>query len=69
MPRLLLDLRMFENTLSCFSFGENLHLSLKQESDLAMDDLGRYVTMKGHNDVYIRPQVPTIEDCFIRLLR
>ena len=69
MPRLLLDLRMFENTLSCFSFGENLHLSLKQEGDLAMDELQRYLAIKHHRDVHIRPQVPTIEDCFIRLLR
>lgn len=69
MPRLLLDLRMFENTLSCFSFGENLHLSLKQESDPAMDELQRYLAIKHHRDVHIRPQVPTIEDCFIRLLR
>lgn len=69
MPRLLLDLRMFENTLSCFSFGENLHLSLKQESDLAMDELQKYLAIKHHKDVHIRPQVPTIEDCFIRLLR
>ena len=69
MPRLLLDLRTFENTLSCFSFGENLHLSLKKESDLAMDELQNYLAIKQHKDVFIRPQVPTIEDCFIRLLR
>ena len=69
MPRLLLDLRMFKNTLSCFSFGENLHLSLKQESDAAMDELQKYLAIKQHKEVHIRPQVPTIEDCFIRLLR
>ena len=69
IPRLLLDLRMYENTLSCFSFGEYLHLSFRDHHAKAVDELNMYLASTGHRDVQIRPEVPTVEDCFIRLLK
>jgi ABC-2 type transport system ATP-binding protein len=69
IPRLLLDLRVYDNTLSCFSFGEDLHLSLRETHPGAIDELERYLLSTGHRDVYIREQIPTVEDCFIRLLK
>ena len=69
IPRLLPDLRIYENTLSCFSFGENLHLSFKDDRSDAVSELTDYLHSRGHVDVQIRPETPTIEDCFIRLLR
>lgn len=69
LPRLLLDLRAYENTLSCFSFGEYLHLSFRDDRGNAVQDLKMYLDKNGHRDVNIRAETPTIEDCFIRLLK
>lgn len=69
IPRLLPDLRQYGNTMSCFSFGEHLHLSFSQDDDRAIPATRRYLETKGHQDIEIMPIVPTIEDCFIRLLR
>ena len=69
IPRLLLDLRQYENTLSCFSFGENLHLSFLQDNEEAVPATRRYLELKAHEGIGIVPIVPTIEDCFIRLLK
>lgn len=69
LPRLLLDVRAFENTLSCFSFGEYLHVSFRDDHPQAVDDLKGYLDRIGHRDVYVRDETPTIEDCFIRLLK
>jgi ABC-type multidrug transport system ATPase subunit len=69
IPRLLLDLRQYENTLSCFSFGENLHLSFLQDNEEAIPATRRYLELKEHEGIGIVPIVPTIEDCFIRLLK
>ncbi|HEX8039803.1 MAG TPA: ABC transporter ATP-binding protein [Chryseosolibacter sp.] len=68
IPRLLPDLRSHDNTLRCFSFGEYLHLSLKDDRPGAADEVRNYLESKGHHNVEIMPIVPTIEDCFIRLL-
>ncbi len=68
IPRLLLDLRNYENTLRCFSFGEYLHLSLKDDHPQAMRELTAYLQSKGHENLEVMPVIPTIEDCFIRLL-
>ena len=69
IPRLLFDVRHYENTLSCYSFGEVLHVSFQSEKDGAIADLEAYLHSRGHRDVQIEPQAPTIEDCFIRLLK
>jgi ABC-type multidrug transport system ATPase subunit len=69
IPRLLQDLRAHENTLSCYSFGEYLHVSLKSDNEQALLRLREYLQAKGHRDIAVAPVVPTIEDCFIRLLK
>lgn len=69
IPRLLSDVRDYPNTLSCYSFGEALHVSLKEEHDRAIEELGTYLRQSGHGDVRIDPVAPTIEDCFMRLLQ
>lgn len=68
IPRLLRDLRNHDNTLRCFSFGEYLHLSLKDDRPGAAGELRTYLESKGHHGLEIIPIAPTIEDCFIRLL-
>lgn len=69
IPRLLLDLRAYENTLSCFSFGEYLHLSFRRHHADAVTELQQYLIQAGHRGVQIKPETPTVEDCFIRLLK
>lgn len=69
IPLLLAQLRAYENTLSCFSFGEYLHLALKDDDPGAVAQLTGYLRSKGHENLEIRPVQPTIEDCFIRLLK
>jgi ABC-type multidrug transport system ATPase subunit len=69
IPRLLPDLRAYENTLSCFSFGEHLHVSLKNDNEEARSQLREFLNSKGHEDIAISPVTATIEDCFIRLLK
>lgn len=69
IPRLLKDVRSFQHTRSCFSFGQELHLSLHDDSDSAVKELEEYLLSRGHEDVRLTGTTPTIEDCFIRLLR
>ena len=69
IPRLLTDLRHYGNTLSCFSFGEYLHLSLRRLDGNALAELREYLSTRGHTDITIAETTPTIEDCFIRLLK
>lgn len=69
IPRLLLDLRNYENTQSCYSFGQKLHVSLRSERVNVAGELKDYLTSLGHSDVQVALTTPTIEDCFIRLLK
>jgi ABC-type multidrug transport system ATPase subunit len=66
--RLLKDLRTYEHTFSCFAFGENLHLSFKNESPQTVIDCGHYLQHKGYDGLQVKLITPGIEDCFIRLL-
>jgi ABC-type multidrug transport system ATPase subunit len=69
MQRLLTDLRMYPETLSVFTFGEYLHLSFKDDRAGSPYELKHHLQSIGHTDIEIKPEVPTIEDCFIRLLK
>lgn len=66
---LLRDLNLYENTLSCFTFGEFLHLSLKRNDEISKQEMITYLTGKGHQNIILNPVTPSIEDCFIKLLR
>lgn len=68
MIRLLRDLHDSENTLSCFAFGEHLHLALKNDDADFDVKLLNYLQQKGHNNVELKQIEPTIEDCFIKLM-
>lgn len=64
--RLLIDLRAFAGTTSCFAFGDALHATFApgQEANVIS-----YLQGKGHADAYMEAIRPGIEDCFIRLLK
>lgn len=66
---LLKDLNKYPSTLSCYIFGEYLHLSLTTDDEETKKSLLIYLQNMGHLDVELSPVTPTIEDCFIKLLK
>lgn len=68
MSALSNDLHGYENTLSCYAFGEYLHLSFKDGSGNFEKELLNYLAEKGHQNIELKVTVPTIEDCFIKLM-
>ena len=67
--RLLTDLRKYDEILSCYAFGEFVHLSFKNDNADNQQKLLEYVNNKEHKHVELKQATPTIEDCFIRLLK
>ncbi|MGZ8541772.1 MAG: ABC transporter ATP-binding protein [Chitinophagaceae bacterium] len=66
---LLKDLNNYPGSLSCYTFGEYLHLSLKDSDQQAQRNLLDYLKDKGHTNIEMTRVTPTIEDCFIKLLK
>ncbi len=63
------DINEFQNTKSCFSFGDALHLSLSNNEEGNASKLLEYLTIRGHKNLMMERITPTIEDCFIKLLK
>jgi ABC-2 type transport system ATP-binding protein len=68
MFKLLNDLRLFPQTESCFAFGENHHLTIIEEK-FTIAQLQNYLKAKGHNKAIVENIDPTIEDCFMQLMK
>jgi len=68
MSRLLTDIRQFPETASCFSFGDAHHVTFSENNKL-MNELMAFLKTKNHQDVEIKEITPTIEDCFIDLMK
>ena len=68
MFSLLNDLRLYTHTESCFAFGDAHHLTLK---DLVLDenDIKAFLHKKGHDSIAVSQIEPTIEDCFMALMK
>ncbi len=66
---LLKDLTSYQNTLSCFTFGEYLHLSLTNDDEQSRAALLKHLENNKHLNVEMKSILPTIEDCFINLLK
>jgi ABC-type multidrug transport system ATPase subunit len=67
MYKLLIDLRTYEDTDKCFTFGDYLHLSFKSAGEGQEPKLLQYLAEKGHKHVILKVTTPTVEDCFIKL--
>jgi len=63
--RLLQNVRNYPNTATCFAFGDALHVTLSADPQSLLD----YLHQQGHQDAAIEKIQPTIEDCFIHLLK
>lgn len=68
MPALLKQLSVFEKATSSYAFGEYAHMT---STDDQLDELSisNYLSGKGLTGVQVQRSTPTIEDCFIKLLR
>ena len=67
-PGLLNDLRGYSKDVYAYVFGEHVHVVFK-EGDINVSDLRTYLGAKNDGDLILEPGNPTIEDCFIHLLR
>jgi ABC-2 type transport system ATP-binding protein len=68
MHKLLKDLRTNNDILHCYAAGEYIHLSLKNTGKANEDLLVNHLKGKGESDLILKETIPTVEDCFIRLL-
>jgi ABC-2 type transport system ATP-binding protein len=68
MFQLLTDLRQFDQTHSCFAFGDAHHLTLKNTA-LGEDEIIDFLKPKGHDYIEVERIDPTIEDCFMALMK
>ena len=66
MHQLLTDVRLNDHVLSCFAFGDSLHVTIRNEK-YSMNDLELYLTEKGYAEINIQPVEASIEDCFMDL--
>lgn len=67
MHRLLKDLRSYPDTQSCFTFGDAMHLTFKEDTDTAVKQLHQYLTDKGTEHIEIEEIQAGIEDYFIKI--
>jgi ABC-type multidrug transport system ATPase subunit len=67
MHQLLKDLRAYPDTLSCFTFGDSMHLTFKAENDTNVPKLTKYLTDAGQQGLGIEEIKAGIEDYFIRI--
>lgn len=63
------DLRKYENILDCFAFGEYMHFNFKIDSIDNSAALLHYLEKNGNSGIEFKQVEPTIEDCFINLLK
>ena len=67
MSCLLADLRKFESTETCHTFGEFHHITFRYNNEKLCDEMKFYLQKLGYNGVEIKEIEPTIEDCFMNL--
>ena len=67
MHPLLNDLRRQPEVQTAFSFGETYHITVSPQA--TTEALTKALVKAGHTDVSIRPIEPSIEDCFMALMK
>ena len=65
--RLIQDLRKAPFTITCYAFGEFLHLTTP--NGVSPDTISRYLTERQHSNVFVRPIDAGIEDTFMALMQ
>lgn len=69
MHQLIRDLRGYDNIMNCYASGEFIHFSFKNEGKENESQLKKYLQEKGQTDIVLKDTIPTVEDCFIKLLK
>jgi ABC-type multidrug transport system ATPase subunit len=64
---LLLEMRKWSETDTCFAFGDNHHLTLKDDT-LSQHEILTRLQNKDFQHIAIKPITATIEDCFMKNL-
>ena len=67
MHRLLNDLRSCPYAKSSFSFGASYHVTMDESASAAM--LDEYLRKRGYGNIGIAEIQPTVEDCFMLMLK
>ncbi len=67
-PALLNDIKAWSDDIYAYPFGENVHFTFQKES-INVEELRTYLYEKEHHNLEMEPDIPSIEDCFIHLLR
>ncbi len=65
--RLIQDLRQAPFTITCYAFGEFLHLTT--QNGISEQQIDRYLAERQHQEVIIRPIQAGIEDSFMDLMQ
>ncbi len=69
MPRLIHVLPHYTPPLNSYIFGEYIHVDKPVSGeDNLVEDLTHFLVANGFEDIVVKPQTPTIEDCFIKRL-
>jgi len=66
--RLLADLRRFKATRSAFPFGEYIHL-VPDDERVKSAEIESYLQALGHSHIAVRQIEPSIEDCFMEMMK
>lgn len=69
MGSLISDLRAHELVKTVFAFGENHHITFKNNSDESQKQLLDFLHSKSHQNIVFKAIIPSIEDCFIHLMQ
>jgi len=65
---LLGELRTYTGVQSVYAFGQSAHVAFR-ERDIEKDALSDFMKKNKHESVEITPIEPTIEDCFMELMK
>jgi len=68
MHHLLGDLRQYGAARTVFLFGQHIHLTTR-DSSVSGAEIKSYLESAGHQQVRVEPTSPTIEDCFMELMK
>jgi hypothetical protein len=60
-------LQTFQKTVDSYAYGEYAHASFRDVGD--EQEIAEYLISKGLENVVVEKTLPTIEDCFIKLLK
>lgn len=67
MYALLKALFVYDKTINSYAFGEYAHVSF--HDDVNENSITDFLRAKGFNEIEVKKAEPTIEDCFIQLLK